>query len=74
MEQNQEIKAAADLSYKMAQLLTQETQSSKRAIQATAILYASLASMYGMSMHDAMGLLMDLYKKHEQFLKENGDV
>lgn len=74
MEENKEIKAAAELSYKMAQMITEETQSAKRAIQASAILYASLASMYGMTMHDAMGLLMDLYKKHEQFMKENGDV
>ena len=65
-----EVKSAAELASKMAELLVQETQSSRKAIYASAILYASLAGMYGMSMHDAMGLLMELYRKHEQFLKE----
>ena len=65
-----EVKGAAELAGKMAELMVQETQSSRKAIYASAILYASLAGMYGMSMHDAMGLLMELYRKHEQFLKE----
>jgi hypothetical protein len=65
-----EVKSAAELASKMAELMVQETQSSRKAIYASAILYASLAGMYGMSMHDAMGLLMELYRKHEQFLKE----
>ena len=65
-----EVKSAAELAGKMAELMVQETQSSRKAIYASAILYASLAGMYGMSMHDAMGLLMELYRKHEQFLKE----
>ena len=65
-----EVKSAAELASKMAELMVQETQSSRKAIYASAILYASLAGMYGMSMHDAMSLLMELYRKHEQFLKE----
>ena len=65
-----EMKSAAELASKMAELVVQETQSSRKAIYASAILYASLAGMYGMTMHDAMGLLMELYRKHEQFLKE----
>ena len=65
-----EVKSAAELASKMAELMVQETQSSRKAIYASAILYASLAGMYGMTMHDAMGLLMELYRKHEQFLKE----
>ena len=69
-----EVKSAAELASKMAELMVQETQSSRKAIYASAILYASLAGMYGMSMHDAMGLLMELYKKHEKFMKENGNV
>ena len=69
-----EVKSAAELASKMAELLVQETQSSRKAIYASAILYASLAGMYGMSMHDAMALLMELYKKHEKFMKENGNV
>ncbi len=73
-ETEKQIKSAAELASKMAELMVQETQSSRKAIYASAILYASLAGMYGMSMHDAMGLLMELYKKHEQYMKENGDV
>lgn len=73
-EATKEMKSAADLASKMAELMVQETQSSRKAIYASAILYASLAGMYGMSMHDAMGLLMELYKKHEKFMKENGNV
>lgn len=69
-----EVKSAAELASKMAELMVQETQSSRKAIYASAILYASLAGMYGMSMHDAMALLMELYKKHEKFMKENGNV
>ena len=65
-----EVKSAAELASKMAELMVQETQSSRKAIYASAILYASLAGMYGMSMHDAMSLLMELYKKHEQFMRE----
>lgn len=68
------MRGAADLAGKMAEMMVQETESSRKAICASALLYSSLASMYGMSMHDAMGLLMELYKKHEQFMKENGDV
>ena len=73
-EATKEMKSAADLASKMAELMVQETQSSRKAIYASAILYASLAGMYGMSMHDAMALLMELYKKHEIFMKENGNV
>lgn len=73
-EATREVKDAADLASKMAELMVQETQSSRKAIYASAILYASLAGMYGMSMHDAMALLMELYKKHEKFMKENGNV
>lgn len=73
-EATKEMKSAADLASKMAELMVQETQSSRKAIYASAILYASLAGMYGMSMHDAMALLMELYKKHEKFMKENGNV
>ena len=69
-EATKEMKSAAELASKMAELMVQETQSSRKAIYASAILYASLAGMYGMSMHDAMGLLMELYKKHEQYMKE----
>lgn len=69
-----EMKSAAELASKMAELMVQETQSSRKAIYASAILYASLAGMYGMTMHDAMALLMELYKKHEKFMKENGNV
>lgn len=73
-EATKEMKSAAELASKMAELMVQETQSSRKAIYASAILYASLAGMYGMSMHDAMALLMELYKKHEKFMKENGNV
>lgn len=66
-----EMKSAAELASKMAELMVQETQSSRKAIYASAILYASLAGMYGMTMHDAMALLMDLYKRHEKFMKEH---
>ena len=69
-ETTKEMKSAAELASKMAEMMVQETQSSRKAIYATAILYASLAGMYGMTMHDAMALLMELYKKHEKFLKE----
>lgn len=69
-EATREMKNVADLANKMAELMVQETQSSRKAIYASAILYTSLAGMYGMSMHDAMGLLMELYKKHEQYMKE----
>ena len=69
-EATKEIKSAAELASKMAELMVEETQSSRKAIYASAILYASLAGMYGMSMHDAMGLLMELYKKHEQYMRE----
>ena len=69
-EVTKEVKDAAEIAGKLAELMVQETQSSRKAIYASAILYASLAGMYGMSMHDAMGLLMELYRKHEQFLKE----
>ena len=69
-EATKEMKSAAELASKMAELMVEETQSSRKAIYASAILYASLAGMYGMSMHDAMGLLMELYKKHEQYMKE----
>lgn len=65
-----EMKSAAELASKMAELTVQETQSSRKAIYASAILYASLAGMYGMTMHDAMALLMELYKRHEKFMKE----
>ena len=65
-----EVKSAAELASKMAELMVQETQSSRKAIYASAILYASLAGMYGMTMHDAMALLMELYKRHEKFMKE----
>lgn len=73
-EITKEVKGAAELASKMAEMMAQETQSSRKAIYASAILYASLAGMYGMSMHDAMALLMELYKKHEKFMKENGNV
>ena len=73
-EVTREVKDAAEIAGKLAELMVQETQSSRKAIYASAILYASLAGMYGMSMHDAMGLLMELYKRHEKFMKENGDV
>ena len=73
-EATKEVKSAAELASKMAELMVHETQSSRKAIYASAILYASLAGMYGMSMHDAMALLMELYKKHEKFMKENGNV
>ena len=73
-EATKEVKSAAELAGKLAELMVQETQSSRKAIYASAILYASLAGMYGMSMHDAMALLMELYKKHEKFMKENGNV
>ena len=73
-EATKEMKSAAELASKLAELMVQETQSSRKAIYASAILYASLAGMYGMSMHDAMALLMELYKKHEKFMKENGNV
>ena len=69
-EATKEMKSAAELASKMAELMVEETQSSRKAIYASAILYASLAGMYGMSMHDAMGLLMELYKKHEQYMRE----
>ena len=69
-EATKEVKDAAEIAGKLAELMVQETQSSRKAIYASAILYASLAGMYGMSMHDAMSLLMELYRKHEQFLKE----
>lgn len=69
-ETTKEMKSAAELASKMAEMMVEETQSSRKAIYASAILYASLAGMYGMSMHDAMGLLMELYKKHEKFMKE----
>ena len=69
-EATREMKSAADLASKMAELMVQETESSRRAICASAILYASLAGMYGMSMHEAMGLLMKLYKRQEKFMKE----
>lgn len=69
-EATRAMKDAADLASKMAEMMVQETQSSRKAIYASAILYASLAGMYGMSMHDAMALLMELYKKHEKFMRE----
>ena len=69
-EATKEMKSAADLASKMAEFMVQETQSSRKAIYALAILYASLAGMYGMTMHDAMALLMELYKRHEKFMKE----
>ena len=65
-----EVKDAAEIAGKLAELMVQETQSSRKAIYASAILYASLAGMYGMTMHDAMALLMELYKRHEKFMKE----
>ena len=69
-EATRAMKDAADLASKMAEMMVQETQSSRKAIYASAILYASLAGMYGMTMHDAMALLMELYKRHEKFMKE----
>ena len=69
-EVTREVKDAAEIAGKLAELMVQETQSSRKAIYASAILYASLAGMYGMTMHDAMALLMELYKRHEKFMKE----
>ena len=69
-EVTKEVKDAAEIAGKLAELMVQETQSSRKAIYASAILYASLAGMYGMTMHDAMALLMELYKRHEKFMKE----
>lgn len=67
------IKESAELAHKMAEFVISETQSTRKAIFASGILYASLASMNGMSMHDAMALLMEVYRKHEAFMKEHGD-
>ena len=67
------LREAADLAQKMAEFVVGETESTRMAIMASGILYASLASMHGMNMHDAMGLLMDVYKRHEEFLREQGD-
>ena len=67
------LKEAAELAQKMAEFVVEETQSTKKAIFASGILYASLASMNGMTMHQAITLLMEVYKKHEQFMKESGD-
>lgn len=63
---------AADLAHRMAEFIVQETESTKKAIFASGILYASLASMHGMTMHQAMDLLMQLYRRHEEFMRENG--
>lgn len=67
------VKDAADLAHKMAEFVISETQSTRKAIFASGILFASLASMNGMTMHDAMALLMDVYRKHEAFMKEHGN-
>ena len=67
------LKEAAELAHKMAEFVVEETQSTKKAIFASGILYASLASMNGMTMHEAISLLMDVYKRHEQFMKEHGE-
>ena len=67
------IREASELAHKMAEFVVNETQSTRKAIFASGILYASLASMNGMSMHDAMGLLMEVYRKHEAFMKEHGN-
>ena len=69
-EVTKEVKDAAEIAGKLAELMVQETQSSRKAIYASAILYASLSGMYGMTMHDAMALFMELYKRHEKFMKE----
>jgi len=67
------IKEASELAHKITEFVVGETQSTRKAIFASGILYASLASMNGMSMHDAMALLMEVYRKHAAFMKENGN-
>lgn len=67
------LREAQDLAHKLAEYTVNETDSSRKAIFASGILFASLASMYGMSMHQAMGLLMMVYRRHEEFMKENGN-
>ena len=67
------VREAADLAQRMAEFVVGETESSRMAIMASGILYASLASMHGMTMHDAMALLMDVYRRHEQFNREQGE-
>ncbi len=64
---------ASDLAHKMAEFVVGETESAKKAIFASGILYASLASMHGMTMHQAMDLLMQVYRRHEEFMKEQGN-
>ena len=65
----QSLREAKELAYQLAEHIASQTESAKKAIFATGILYASLASMHGMTMHQAMGLLMEVYKEHDNFMK-----
>ena len=65
---------AKRLSGHMAELLYHQDETVKEKIIASGLLFASIAALHGVTLHQATALLMEVYRMAEKYGEERGSM